>query len=571
MKLLSALAIFLFTTSEANANLRPTPRRLQTYTQPSDYVGLMLERVNLERAAQGLPALCRLRSGPCVHDHNNRFSWSPDHHLRSFVWSGCAVSPWIEVGLLPPCAISAYLVLMCWQALVSNPVKSCEHRRHPPPSPQDEESSNTDSVIANAVIAAFAMTWTSWRTSSAATKMLVRRRRSPQDREMPVARPVSDDRHHDQQFASVVVVDVHSDQQHTDESPPLSPAGTTVEPPQPNRELIHEPWQFYNASVGIIQSAETFWTRIKDKMESLEGIANAIVKEDLKSRAWTSLQARFGVMQWSIGKYISYVTLVESLRESGSSERDMMKKALSMYQERHSKLSPSSNLPAQIDTTEEKRQPKGAKAAKRAKLELSMEHHTVGAHETFSRSMTLKVEVLKEPIRVNQAQQRLAEEQALHRMLNDLFTVEPTGPTHAAYIEKRQQRLLRRLNALVNESSQGQAATPRSVMQSESNENAAPASNRCDATDSQSTAPTPDMSFSPSFEPLPAAMPVVLGPITSLTISVTQDSSVTPITSLTLSGTQDSSITPGFPPLAQSSPESASIPDVQNGEDAVDL
>ncbi|KAG6623814.1 TMS membrane protein [Phytophthora cinnamomi] len=156
------------------------------------------------------------------------------------------VSPWIEVGLLPPCAISAYLVLMCWQALVSNPVKSCEHRRHPPPSPQDEESSNTDSVIANAVIAAFAMTWTSWRTSSAATKMLVRRRRSPQDREMPVARPVSDDRHHDQQFASVVVVDVHSDQQHTDESPPLSPAGTTVEPPQPNRELIHEPWQFYS-------------------------------------------------------------------------------------------------------------------------------------------------------------------------------------------------------------------------------------------------------------------------------------------------------------------------------------
>ncbi|KAJ8525406.1 hypothetical protein ON010_g15708 [Phytophthora cinnamomi] len=129
------------------------------------------------------------------------------------------------------------------------------------------------------------------------------------------------------------------------------------------------------------------------------------------------------------------------------------------------------------------------------------------------------------------------------------------SPTHAAYIEKRQQSLLRRLDALVNESSQRQAATPQSVMQSESNENAAPASNRCDATDSQSTAPTPDTSFSPSFEPLPAAMPVVLGPITSLT----------------LSGTQDSSVTPGFPPLAQSSPESASIPDVQKGEDAVDL
>ncbi|EGZ17338.1 hypothetical protein PHYSODRAFT_331320 [Phytophthora sojae] len=155
------------------------------------------------------------------------------------------VSPWIEVGLLPPCAISAYLVLMCWQALVSNPVKSCEHRRHPPPAPRDEESSNTDSMIANAVIAAFAMTWTSWRTSSAAAKLLVRQGRTPQGRDTTVSRPASADRHHDQQFASVVVVDVHP-AQHTDESPALAPAGTTVEPPQPGRELIHEPWQFYS-------------------------------------------------------------------------------------------------------------------------------------------------------------------------------------------------------------------------------------------------------------------------------------------------------------------------------------
>ncbi|KAG6611092.1 uncharacterized protein IUM83_15847 [Phytophthora cinnamomi] len=206
-----------------------------------------------------------------------------------------------------------------------------------------------------------------------------------------------------------------------------------------------------DASVGITQSAETFWTHIKDEMES-SGIANAIAKGDLKPRAWTSLQARFGVMQRSIGKYISCVTLVDALRESGSSERDMMKKALSMYQERHNKAftflepyevlakypkfqasiknrkkSPRNKnrtategtletrssdsipvVPAQIDTTEEKRPPKGVKDAKRAKLELSMEHRTVVAQETFSRLMTLKVEVLKEQIRVNQAQQRLA-------------------------------------------------------------------------------------------------------------------------------------------------------------------
>uniref|UniRef100_H3HCT0 Zinc finger PHD-type domain-containing protein n=1 Tax=Phytophthora ramorum TaxID=164328 RepID=H3HCT0_PHYRM len=92
------------------------------------------------------------------------------------------VSNWMEVGLLPPCAISAYLVLMCWQALVSNPDKTS-------PSPEDEQSANTDSVIVNAMIAAFAMTWTSWRTSSAATKLL---------------------------------------------------------PSQPTGELVHEPWQFYS-------------------------------------------------------------------------------------------------------------------------------------------------------------------------------------------------------------------------------------------------------------------------------------------------------------------------------------
>ncbi|GMF19611.1 unnamed protein product [Phytophthora fragariaefolia] len=60
--LLSVFTFFLFTAASTsatnNVSVSPTPRRLQTYTQPSDYVGLMLERVNLERAAQGLPALC---------------------------------------------------------------------------------------------------------------------------------------------------------------------------------------------------------------------------------------------------------------------------------------------------------------------------------------------------------------------------------------------------------------------------------------------------------------------------------------------------------------------------------
>ncbi|KAH7484475.1 Serine incorporator 3 [Phytophthora ramorum] len=148
------------------------------------------------------------------------------------------VSNWMEVGLLPPCAISAYLVLMCWQALVSNPDKTCEHHYRPAPSPEDEQSANTDSVIVNAMIAAFAMTWTSWRTSSAATKLLVRHRRTPPQRNTPIARPASGG------FAAVVVIDVHT-AQHLAESPTLA-AGTTVQPSQPTGELVHEPWQFYS-------------------------------------------------------------------------------------------------------------------------------------------------------------------------------------------------------------------------------------------------------------------------------------------------------------------------------------
>ncbi|KAL4138201.1 hypothetical protein PRIC2_001708 [Phytophthora ramorum] len=57
VKLFSALAFFLCTTGSVSV-ADDGARRLQTYTQSSDYVGLMLERVNLERGAQGLSPLC---------------------------------------------------------------------------------------------------------------------------------------------------------------------------------------------------------------------------------------------------------------------------------------------------------------------------------------------------------------------------------------------------------------------------------------------------------------------------------------------------------------------------------
>ncbi|KAG2780991.1 hypothetical protein Pcac1_g9002 [Phytophthora cactorum] len=173
------------------------------------------------------------------------------------------ISSWLEVGLLPPCAISAYLVLMCWQALVSNPDKTCEHRDHPPPTPEDEEAANTNSMIANAVIAAFAMTWTSWRTSSAAAKLLVRRAQGG----IPVAHLANtNDQHSD--FTGVVVIPT----QHTDESSTITPVVTTVEPPQANRELMHEPWQFYS----MMCLAGLYMAMVLTDWDSADGSFNAV-------------------------------------------------------------------------------------------------------------------------------------------------------------------------------------------------------------------------------------------------------------------------------------------------------
>ncbi|ETK85404.1 hypothetical protein L915_09760 [Phytophthora nicotianae] len=174
------------------------------------------------------------------------------------------ISSWLEVGLLPPCAISAYLVLMCWQALVSNPDKTCEHRDHPPPTPQDEEAANTNSMIANAVIAAFAMTWTSWRTSSAAAKLLVRRSPPPLHRDTSIGHPANSS----DQFTAVVVMPT----QHTDEIPATTPPVKTVEPSQENRELIHEPWQFYS----MMCLAGLYMAMVLTDWNSADGSFNAV-------------------------------------------------------------------------------------------------------------------------------------------------------------------------------------------------------------------------------------------------------------------------------------------------------
>ncbi|KAF4042602.1 Serine incorporator (Serinc) [Phytophthora infestans] len=160
---------------------------------------------------------------------------SEDGIFRASALILVCITSWLEVGLLPPCTISAYLVLMCWQALVSNPDKNCEHRDH---TPEDEEAANKNSMVANAVVAAFAMTWTSWRTSSAAANLLARQAREPSKGGSLAARPSNNN----DQFTAVVVIPA----QRSHETPDIAPAVSTVETTQPNLELIHEPWQFYS-------------------------------------------------------------------------------------------------------------------------------------------------------------------------------------------------------------------------------------------------------------------------------------------------------------------------------------
>jgi serine incorporator 1/3 len=55
---------------------------------------------------------------------------------------------------------------MCWQALTSNPLKSCERGFSP-----SVRAESPNAIAYNAIIGAFSMTWTSWRTSSAASEM----------------------------------------------------------------------------------------------------------------------------------------------------------------------------------------------------------------------------------------------------------------------------------------------------------------------------------------------------------------------------------------------------------------
>ncbi|GLE04874.1 hypothetical protein PINS_up013855 [Pythium insidiosum] len=78
-----------------------------------------------------------------------------------------SVLAWIGVGLLPAAAVSCYLVLMCYQAVHSNPDESCTAHIN-----VDTPSHATHNVLLNSLLAALTITWTSWRTSGTSTHLL---------------------------------------------------------------------------------------------------------------------------------------------------------------------------------------------------------------------------------------------------------------------------------------------------------------------------------------------------------------------------------------------------------------
>ncbi|GAB9463634.1 hypothetical protein Gpo141_00001086 [Globisporangium polare] len=172
------------------------------------------------------------------------------------------ITNWLDVGLLPPCVVSSYLVLMCWQALTSNPSKSCEQSGHAfsaSASSTSNESSDK-SMVANAIIAAFAMTWTSWRTSSAASSMFAK---PPASSQSSTTTTPGTRRERGQtmkaQFSGAIVVTVDG------ESPPQQDSGDT-------EEMESEPWQFY----CMMCLAGLYMAMVLTDWDSADGSSNGV-------------------------------------------------------------------------------------------------------------------------------------------------------------------------------------------------------------------------------------------------------------------------------------------------------
>ncbi|CAI5741890.1 unnamed protein product [Peronospora destructor] len=85
--------------------------------------------------------------------------------LSIIILTALSVVAWVNVGLVPSTAVSLYLMVLCYQAVRANPSAACV----PSSLSTHEKAQNQSGVIMNTLIAAFTITWTSWRTSATST------------------------------------------------------------------------------------------------------------------------------------------------------------------------------------------------------------------------------------------------------------------------------------------------------------------------------------------------------------------------------------------------------------------
>ncbi|KAG6580002.1 serine incorporator [Phytophthora cinnamomi] len=85
--------------------------------------------------------------------------------LSAIILTALSVVTWVNVGLLPSTAVSLYLVFLCYQTVRANPSAACT----PLHLTTEEKLQEQSGVVMNSLIAAFTITWTSWRTSVTST------------------------------------------------------------------------------------------------------------------------------------------------------------------------------------------------------------------------------------------------------------------------------------------------------------------------------------------------------------------------------------------------------------------
>ncbi|TMW62873.1 hypothetical protein Poli38472_005491 [Pythium oligandrum] len=164
------------------------------------------------------------------------------------------VSTWLDVGLLPPCVVAVYLVLMCWQALNSQP--SCKKNGAPTTG---GESPNA--IVYSSLIGAFSMTWTSWRTSTAASNMFAPNSDAAAKESSTKSQPA--------ELGSIVIthVEAPSVQQPSKEESAV-PTTATPEP----TSMTPEPWQFYL----MMFLAGVYMAMVLTDWDSANGASNGV-------------------------------------------------------------------------------------------------------------------------------------------------------------------------------------------------------------------------------------------------------------------------------------------------------